>query len=132
MSKRNKQYTPHNKNEQRPQRVSQAETRKAIVAEIASDPNRVNMINSKIASAYSLMSIATLYVDEAMDILHQFGCFLPFVENRTKMMNGHFDGLKIELSKLFRTKEDKLNLAEDINELREMLDKYFGYCENEE
>lgn len=126
------QYTRQTARQAKPQRVTQAQIRKEIVAEIASDPNRVNMINSKIASAYSLMSIATLYVDEAMDILHQFGCFLPFIENRTKMMNGHFDGLKIELSKLFRSKEEKLNLAEDINELREMLDKYFGYCENEE
>jgi hypothetical protein len=126
------QYTRQTARQAKPQRVTQAQIRKEIVAEIASDPNRVNMINSKIASAYSLMSIATLYVDEAMDILHQFGCFLPFIENRTKMMNGHFDGLKIELSKLFRAKEEKLNLAEDINELREMLDKYFGYCENEE
>lgn len=126
------QYTRQTARQAKPQRVTQAQIRKEIVAEIASEPNRVNMINSKIASAYSLMSIATLYVDEAMDILHQFGCFLPFIENRTKMMNGHFDGLKIELSKLFRSKEEKLNLAEDINELREMLDKYFGYCENEE
>ena len=136
MSKRNKQYTPHNKNEQRPQRISQAETRKAIVAEIASNPNRVNMINSKIASAYSLMSIATLYVDEMAEILHRYGAYIPFVEDRIRMMNGNFDGLRNEVNKLFVDDNGKRRLMEDINELREMLDKYFGFeedepCENE-
>ena len=122
-----KQYTPHNKNTAKPQRVSQAEARKAIIDEIAEDKDRVALINAKLASA--LMSIATLYVDEMADILHQHGGYLPFIENRIRMMNGNFDGLKNEVSKLFATKEDKRRLMEDIAELREMLDDYFSYEE---
>ena len=131
MSKRNKQYTPHNKNVQRPQRISQAESRKALVAEIASDPKRVHLINSKLASAYSLSSIAVMYVEEASEILHQFGCYLPFVENRIKMINGHLDGLVFELKKLFATKEDVRDHSIDTMELNAMLDKYFGYAEED-
>ena len=51
-------------------------------------------------------------------------------------MNGNFDGLKNEVSKLFADNDGKRRLMEDIAELREMLDKYFGFeedepCENE-
>ena len=131
-----KQYTPHNKNTAKPQRVTQAQIRKAIIDEIAEDKDRVALINAKLASAYALMSIATMYVDEMADILHQFGGYIPFVENRIRMMNGNFDGLRNEVNKLFLDEDGKRRLMEDINELREMLDKFFGFeedepCENE-
>ena len=82
------------------------------------------------------MSIATLYVDEMADILHQHGAYLPFIENRIRMMNGNFDGLKNEVCKVFADDDGKRRLMEDINELREILDKFFGFeddepCENE-
>jgi uncharacterized protein involved in exopolysaccharide biosynthesis len=77
------------------------------------------------------MSIATLYVDEFADILHQHGAYLPFIENRIRMMNGNFDGLRNEVNKLFVEEDGKRRLMEDINELREMLDKYFGFEEDE-
>ena len=47
------------------------------------------------------------------------------------MMNGNFDGLKNEINKLFAESDGKRRLMEDINELREMLDKYFGFEEDE-
>jgi hypothetical protein len=71
------------------------------------------------------------------DILHQHGGYLPFIENRIRMMNGNFDGLRNEVNKLFIDDDGKRRLMEDINELREMLDKFFGFedddepCENE-
>jgi hypothetical protein len=101
------------------------------VAEIAEDKDRVALINAKLASAYALMSIATLYVDEMAEILHRYGAYLPFIENRIRMMNGNFDGLKNEVCKLFAEEEGKRRLMEDINELREMLDKFFGFEEDE-
>lgn len=123
------QYNRQTARQAKPQRVTQAQVRKAIVAEIASDKDRVALINSKLTTAYMLMSIATLYVDEMVEILHRYGAYLPFIENRIRMMNGNFDGLKNEINKLFTANENKRALAEDINELREMLDKYFGYEE---
>lgn len=130
------QYTRQTTRQAKPQRVTQAQVRKAIIDEIAEDKDRVALINAKLASAYALMSIATLYVDEMADILHQYGCYLPFIENRIRMINGNFDGLKNEVCKLFADEDGKRRLMEDINELREMLDKYFGFeedepCENE-
>ena len=106
------------------------------MAEIAEDKDRVALINAKLASAYALMSIATLYVDEMVEILHRYGAYLPFIENRIRMMNGNFDGLRNEVNKLFVDDDGKRRLMEDINELREMLDKYFGFeddepCKNE-
>jgi hypothetical protein len=47
------------------------------------------------------------------------------------MMNGNFDGLRNEVNKLFIDDEGKRRLMEDINELREMLDKYFGFEDDE-
>lgn len=126
-----KQYTPHNKNTAKPQRVTQAQVRQAIIDEIAEDKDRVALINAKLASAYALMSIATLYVDEFAEILHRYGAYIPFVEDRIRMMNGNFDGLRNEVNKLFVDDNSKRKLMEDINELREMLDKYFGFVEDE-
>lgn len=77
------------------------------------------------------MSIATLYVDEMADMLRQHGGYLPFIETRIRMMNGNFDGLRNEVNKLFIDEEGKRRVMEDINELREMLDKYFGFEEDE-
>ena len=130
------QYTRPTARQAKPQRVTQAQVRKEMIAEIAKDKDRVALINAKLASAYALMSIATLYVDEMADILHQHGGYLPFIENRIRMMNGNFDGLKNEVNKLFVDADGKRRLMENINELREMLDKYFGFvddepCENE-
>ena len=130
------QYTRQTARQAKPQRVTQAQLRKEMIDEIAKDKNKVALINAKLASAYALMSIATLYVDEMADILHQHGCYLPFIENRIRMMNGNFDGLKNEVNKLFVEDDGKRRLMEDINELREMLDKYLGFdngepCENE-
>lgn len=130
------QYNRQTARQHKPQRETQAQVRKAIVAEIAEDKDRVAFINAKLASAYALMSIATLYIDEFADILHQHGAYLPFIENRIRMMNGNFDGLRNEVNKLFVDEDDKRRLMEDINELREMLDKFFGFeddepCENE-
>lgn len=130
------QYTRQTARQAKPQRVTQAQIRKAIVAEIAEDKDRVALINAKLASAYALMSIATLYVDDMVEILHRYGAYLPFIENRIRMMNGNFDGLRNEVNKLFVDDDGKRRLMEDINELREMLDKYFGFeedepCENE-
>lgn len=130
------QYNRQTAHQHKPQRVTQAQVRKAIVAEIAEDKDRVALINAKLASAYALMSIATLYVDEFAEILHRYGAYIPFVEDRIRMMNGNFDGLRNEVNKLFAESDGKRRLMEDINELREMLDKYFGFeedepCENE-
>jgi hypothetical protein len=125
------QYTRQTARQAKPQRVTQAQVRKAIVAEIAEDKDRVALINAKLASAYALMSIATLYVDEMAEILHRYGAYIPFVEDRIRMMNGNFDGLRNEVNKLFIDEEGKRRLMEDINELREMLDKYFGFVEDE-
>jgi hypothetical protein len=130
------QYTRQTARQAKPQRVTQAQVRKAIVAEIAEDKDRVALINAKLASAYALMSIATLYVDEMAEILHRYGAYIPFVEDRIRMMNGNFDGLRNEVNKLFIDDDGKRRLMEDINELREMLDKHFGFeedepCENE-
>lgn len=130
------QYTRQTARQAKPQRVTQAQLRKEMIDEIAKDKNKVALINAKLASAYALMSIATLYVDEMADILHHHGCYLPFIENRIRMMNGNFDGLKNEVNKLFVEEDGKRRLMEDINELREMLDKYLGFdngepCENE-
>lgn len=130
------QYNRQTAHQPRPTRITQAQIRKAIIDEIAEDKDRVAFINAKLASAYALMSIATLYVDEFADILHQHGAYLPFIENRIRMMNGNFDGLKNEVNKLFAESDGKRRLMEDINELREMLDKFFGFeddepCENE-
>lgn len=77
------------------------------------------------------MSIATLYVDEMTEILHRYGAYIPFIENRIRMMNGNFDGLRNEVNKLFVDDDSKRRLMEDINELREMLDKYFGFVDDE-
>lgn len=125
------QYNRQTARQAKPQRVTQAQARKAMIDEIAKDKNKVALINAKLASAYALMSIATLYVDEMADILHQHGGYLPFIENRIRMMNGNFDGLRNEVNKLFVDEEGKRKLMEDINELREMLDKYFGFEEDE-
>lgn len=130
------QYNRQTARQAKPQRVTQAQVRKAIIDEIAEDKDRVALINAKLASAYALMSIATLYVDEMVEILHRYGAYLPFIENRIRMMNGNFDGLRNEVNKLFVDDDGKRRLMEDINELREMLDKYFGFeedepCENE-
>mgnify|MGYP006992079819 CR=1 FL=1 len=130
------QYTRQTARQAKPQRVTQSQVRKAMIDEIAKDKDKVAFINAKLASAYALMSIATLYVDEMADILHQHGGYLPFIENRIRMMNGNFDGLRNEVNKLFIDDEGKRRLMEDINELREMLDKHFGFeedepCENE-
>jgi hypothetical protein len=70
------------------------------------------------------------------EILHRYGAYIPFVEDRIRMMNGNFDGLRNEVNKLFIDDDGKRRLMEDINELREMLDKYFGFeeddsCEND-
>lgn len=121
------QYNRQTAHQHKPQRVTQAQIRKAIIDEIAEDKDRVAFINAKLASAYALMSIATLYVDEFADILHQHGAYLPFIENRIRMMNGNFDGFKNEVCKLFADEDGKRRLMEDINELREMLDKFFGF-----
>lgn len=126
------QYTRQTARQAKPQRVTQAQVRKAIVAEIAEDKDRVALINAKLASAYALMSIATLYVDEMADILHRYGAYIPFVEDRIRMMNGNFDGLRNEVNKLFIDDDGKRRLMEDINELREMLDKFFGFEEDDE
>jgi hypothetical protein len=125
------QYNRQTARQAKPQRVTQAQVRKAIVAEIAEDKDRVALINAKLASAYALMSIATLYVDEMAEILHRYGAYIPFVEDRIRMMNGNFDGLRNEVNKLFIDDEGKRRLMEDINELREMLDKYFGFEDDE-
>lgn len=125
------QYNRQTARQAKPQRVTQAQVRKEMIAEIAKDKDRVALINAKLASAYALMSIATLYVDEMADILHQHGGYLPFIKNRIRMMNGNFDGLKNEVNKLFVDDNSKRRLMEDINELREMLDKYFGFVEDE-
>lgn len=125
------QYTRQTARQAKPQRVTQAQVRKVIVAEIAEDKDRVTLINAKLASAYALMSIATLYVDEMTEILHRYGAYIPFIENRIRMMNGNFDGLRNEVNKLFVDDDSKRKLMEDINELREMLDKYFGFVEDE-
>lgn len=125
------QYTRQTARQAKPQRVTQAQVRKAIVAEIAEDKDRVALINAKLASAYALMSIATLYVDEMAEILHRYGAYIPFIEARIRMMNGNFDGLRNEVNKLFIDDDGKRRLMEDINELREMLDKYFGFEEDE-
>lgn len=125
------QYTRQTARQAKPQRVTQAQLRKAIVAEIAEDKDRVALINSKLACAYVLMSIAVMYVEEMADILHKYGCYLPFIENRMRMINGNFDGLKNEVSKLFVQGDDgKRRLMEDTAELQEMLDKYFGFTED--
>jgi hypothetical protein len=126
------QYTRQTARQAKPQRVTQAQVRKAIVAEIAEDKDRVALINAKLASAYALMSIATLYVDEMAEILHRYGAYIPFVEDRIRMMNGNFDGLRNEVNKLFIDDDGKRRLMEDINELREMLDKFFGFEEDDE
>lgn len=126
------QYTRQTARQAKPQRVTQAQVRKAIVAEIAEDKDRVALINAKLASAYALMSIATLYVDEMAEILHRYGAYIPFVEDRIRMMNGNFDGLKNEINKLFAESDGKRRLMEDINELREMLDRFFGFEEDDE
>ena len=73
------QYNRQTARQAKPQRVTQAQVRKAIVAEIAEDKDRVALINAKLASAYALMSIATLYVDEMVEILHRYGAYLPFI-----------------------------------------------------
>lgn len=130
------QYNRQTARQAKPQRVTQAQVRKAIIDEIAEDKDRVALINAKLASAYALMSIATLYVDEFAEILHRYGAYIPFVEDRIRMMNGNFDGLRNEVNKLFVDDDSKRRLMEDIAELREMLDKYFGFeddeiCENE-
>lgn len=130
------QYNRQTARQAKPQRVTQAQVRKEMIAEIAKDKDRVALINTKLTSAYALISIATMYVDEMADILHQFGGYIPFIENRIRMMNGNFDGLRNEVNKLFVDADGKRRLMEDINELREMLDKYFGFeedeiCENE-
>lgn len=130
------QYTRQTARHAKPQRVTQAQVRKEMIAEIAKDKDRVALINAKLASAYALMSIATLYVDEMVEILHRYGAYIPFVEDRIRMMNGNFDGLRNEVNKLFVDADGKRRLMEDIAELREMLDKYFGFeddeiCENE-
>lgn len=125
------QYNRQTARQAKPQRVTQAQIRKAIIDEIAEDKDRVALINAKLASAYALMSIATLYVDEFAEILHRYGAYIPFVEDRIRMMNGNFDGLRNEVNKLFVDEDGKRKLMEDINELREMLDKYFGFEEDE-
>ena len=131
------QYNRQTARQAKPQRVTQAQVRKAMIDEIAEDKDRVALINAKLTSAYALMSIATLYVDEFAEILHRYGAYIPFVEDRIRMMNGNFDGLRNEVNKLFIDEEGKRRVMEDINELREMLDKYFGFenddepCENE-
>ena len=131
------QYNRQTARQAKPQRVTQAQVRKAMIDEIAEDKDKVALINAKLASAYALMSIATLYVDEFAEILHRYGAYIPFVEDRIRMMNGNFDGLRNEVNKLFIDEEGKRRVMEDINELREMLDKYFGFenddepCENE-
>lgn len=125
------QYNRQTARQAKPQRVTQAQVRKEMIAEIAEDKDRVALINAKLASAYALMSIATLYVDEFAEILHRYGAYIPFVEDRIRMMNGNFDGLKNEVNKLFVDANGKRRLMEDINELREMLDKYFGFEEDE-
>lgn len=125
------QYTRQTARQAKPQRVTQAQVRKEMIAEIAKDKDRVALINAKLASAYALMSIATLYVDEFAEILHRYGAYIPFVEDRIRMMNGNFDGLRNEVNKLFVDDDSKRRLMEDINELREMLDKYFGFVEDE-
>lgn len=125
------QFIRQTAHQAKPQRVTQSQLRKAIVAEIAEDKDRVALINSKLACAYVLMSIAVMYVDEMADILHKYGCYLPFIENRMRMINGNFDGLKNEVSKLFVQGDDgKRRLMEDTAELQEMLDKYFGFTED--
>ena len=122
-------YTPR---VAKPQKVSQAELRKQIVDEIAKDKDKVKFINSKLASAYSLISIAVLYIEEMADILHTHGCYIPFIENRVRMINGNFDGLRNEVNKLFVAGENgKRELMEDIAELSELLVKYFGYNEED-
>lgn len=126
------QYTRQTARQAKPQRVTQAQIRKAIIDEIAEDKDRVALINAKLASAYALMSIATLYVDEMAEILHRYGAYIPFVEDRIRMMNGNFDGLRNEVNKLFIDDDGKRRLMEDINELREMLDKFFGFEEDDE
>lgn len=125
------QYTRQTARQAKPQRVTQAQVRKEMIAEIAKDKDRVALINAKLASAYALMSIATLYVDEFAEILHRYGAYIPFVEDRIRMMNGNFDGLRNEVNKLFVDDDSKRRLMENINELREMLDKYFGFVEDE-
>lgn len=125
------QYNRQTARQAKPQRVTQAQIRKAIIDEIAEDKDRVALINAKLASAYALMSIATLYVDEFAEILHRYCAYIPFVEDRIRMMNGNFDGLRNEVNKLFVDEDGKRKLMEDINELREMLDKYFGFEEDE-
>ena len=69
------QYTRQTAHQPRPTRESQAKIRKAIIDEIAEDKDKVAFINAKLASAYALMSIATLYVDEFADILHRHGAY---------------------------------------------------------
>lgn len=125
------QYNRQTARQAKPQRVTQAQVRKEMIAEIAEDKDRVALINAKLASAYALMSIATLYVDEFAEILHRYGAYIPFVEDRIRMMNGNFDGLRNEVNKLFVDADGKRRLMEDIAELREMLDKYFGFVEDE-
>lgn len=125
------QYNRQTARQAKPQRVTQAQVRKEMIAEIAKDKDRVALINAKLTSAYALMSIATMYVDEMADILLQFGGYIPFIKNRVRMMNGNFDGLRNEVNKLFVDADGKRRLMEDIAELREMLDKYFGFEDNE-
>lgn len=125
------QYIRQTARHAKPQRVTQAQVRKEMIAEIAEDKDRVALINAKLTSAYALMSIATMYVDEMADILLQFGGYIPFIKNRVRMMNGNFDGLRNEVNKLFVDADGKRRLMEDIAELREMLDKYFGFEEDE-
>ena len=125
------QYNRQTARQHKPQRVTQAQVRKAMIDEIAEDKDRVAFINAKLTSAYALMSIATLYVDEVAEILHRYGAYLPFIENRIRMMNGNFDGLRNEVNKLFIDDDGKRRLMEDINELREMLDKFFGFEEDD-
>lgn len=125
------QYNRQTARQAKPQRVTQAQVRKEMIAEIAKDKDRVALINAKLTSAYALMSIATMYVDEMADILLQFGGYIPFIKNRVRMMNGNFDGLRNEVNKLFVDADGKRRLMEDIAELREMLDKYFGFEEDE-
>lgn len=125
------QYTRQTARQAKPQRVTQAQVRKEMIAEIAKDKDRVALINAKLASAYALMSIATLYVDEFAEILHRYGAYIPFVEDRIRMMNGNFDGLRNEVNKLFVDDDSKRKLMEDTAKLQEMLDKYFGFVEDE-
>ena len=132
MSKRNKQFTPRNKNVAKPQPVPMKDVRQASIEEFMQVAERLHYCIGRLQASYVLFSIANVYVEEITELMLKYGIYLPHIKRNAQAIAKAFDLFKNEMNKLFQERGDKKEFSEFIAEFQSDIEKMLHLDVDEE